>query len=75
MEQQTPIPAKIKDEAARRAKTHHFPTFDLGSWGEWGEGGGGENVGRALGFPFILSKILVERALYPGGYNRMYQEP
>ena len=39
-------PPQIKDEAARRAKTRHFPIFDLG-----GEGGGG------LGFPFILSKI------------------
>ena len=38
---------QIKDEAARRAKTRHFPIFDLG-----GEGGGG-----GLGFPFILSKI------------------
>ena len=27
---------QIKDEAARRAKTRHFPIFDLG-----GEGGGG----------------------------------
>ena len=30
-------PPQIKDEAARRAKTRHFPIFDLG--GE--EGGGG----------------------------------
>ena len=44
MEQQTPIPPQIKDEAARRAKTCHFPILDLG-----GRGG--------LGFPFILSKI------------------
>ena len=50
MEQQTPIPPpQIKDEAARRAKTRHFPILDLG--------GGG--VGRGgLGFPFILSKIV-----------------
>ena len=45
MEQQTPFPPQIKDEAARRAKTRHFPILDLG-----GEGG--------LGFPFILSKIV-----------------
>ena len=45
MEQQTPIPPQIKDEAARRAKTRHFPILDLG-----GRGG--------LGFPFILSKIV-----------------
>ena len=37
---------QIKDEAARRAKTRHFPILDLGG----GEGG--------LGFPFILSKIV-----------------
>ena len=36
MEQQTPIPPpQIKDDAARRAKTRHFPILDLG-----GEGGG-----------------------------------
>ena len=36
MEQQTPIPPpQIKDVAARRAKTRHFPILDLG------EGGGG----------------------------------
>ena len=29
MEQQTPIPLN-KDEAKRRAKTLHFPIFDLG---------------------------------------------
>ena len=45
MEQQTATPAQIKDEAARRAKTRHFPILDLG-----GRGG--------LGFPFILSKIV-----------------
>ena len=45
MEQQTPIPPQIKDEAARRVKTRHFPILDLG-------GGGG------LGFSFILSKIV-----------------
>ena len=45
MEQQTPIPPQIKDDAARRAKTRHFPILDLG-----GRGG--------LGFPFILSKIV-----------------
>ena len=48
MEQQTPIPPQIKDEAARRAKTRHFPILDLG-----GRGG--------LGFPFILSKIVGKR--------------
>ena len=37
MEQQTPIPPQIKDEAARRAKTRHFSTLDLG----WRRGGGG----------------------------------
>ena len=42
-------PPQIKDEAARRAKTHHFPILDLG-----GEGGG-------LGFPFILSKIVASQ--------------
>ena len=49
MEQQTPIPPpppQTKDEAARRAKTRHFPILDL-------KGRGG------LGFPFILSKIVV----------------
>ena len=45
MEQQTPIPPQIKDEAARRAKTRHFPILDLGASG-------------GLGFPFILSKIV-----------------
>ena len=50
MEQQTliPPPPQIKDEAAQRAKTRHFPILDLG-----GRGGG-------LGFPFILFKIVVE---------------
>ena len=38
-------PLQIKDEAAWRAKTRHFPIHDLG-----GRGG--------LGFPFILSKIV-----------------
>ena len=34
MEQQTPIPhPQIKDEAARRAKTRHFPILDLGGGG------------------------------------------
>ena len=35
MEQQTPIPPppKIKDDAARRAKTRHFPILDLGGGG------------------------------------------
>ena len=47
MEQQTSIPPlQIKDEAAPRAKTRHFPILDLG-----GRRGG-------LGFPFILSKIV-----------------
>ena len=40
-----PSPPQIKDEGARRAKTRHFPIFNLG-----GRGG--------LGFPFILSKIV-----------------
>ena len=36
MEQQTPIPPpQIKDKAARRAKTRHFPILDLGGGG-WG---------------------------------------
>ena len=43
----SPPPPQIKDEAARRAKTRHFPILDLG-----GRGG--------LGFPFILSKIEAE---------------
>ena len=30
MEQQTPVPPNINDEAARRAKTRHFPILDLG---------------------------------------------
>ena len=38
-------PKKIKDEAARRAKTRHFPILDLG--GRGGGGGGWEG----LGFP------------------------
>ena len=42
-----PHPPQIKDEAARRAKTRHFPILDLG-----GGGGGG------LGFAFTLSKIV-----------------
>ena len=36
MEQQTPIPPpppQIKDEAARGAKTRHFPVLDLGEAG------------------------------------------
>ena len=45
MEQQTPIPPQIKDEAARRVKRAIFPSLI------WGEGGG-------LGLPFILSKIV-----------------
>ena len=50
MEHQNPHPhphphPQIKDDAARRAKTRHFPILDLG-----GRGG--------LGFPFILSKIV-----------------
>ena len=43
-----PPSPQIKDEAARRAKTRHFPIFDLG-------GRGGQ------GFPFILSKIVERR--------------
>ena len=48
MEQHTPTPPRpqIKDEAAGRAKTRHFPIFDFGG------GGGGQ------GFLFILSKIV-----------------
>ena len=38
-------PPKIKDDAARKAKTRHFPILDLGGR-------------RGLGFPFILSKIV-----------------
>ena len=48
MEQQTPIPPQIKDEAARRAKPRHFPILDLGRRGD-------------LGFPFILSKIVAHQ--------------
>ena len=50
MEQQTPTPPppQIKDEAARRAKTRHFPMI-------WGGGGGGRG---GQGFPFILSKVV-----------------
>ena len=33
MEQQTATPAQIKDEAARRAKTCHFPIIDFGGKG------------------------------------------
>ena len=44
MEQQTPSP-QIKDDAAQRAKMHHFPILDLRGRGD-------------LGFPFILSKIV-----------------
>ena len=37
MEQQTPTPTpQIKDEAARRAKTRHFPILDLGGGGRGG---------------------------------------
>ena len=49
MEQQTPIPPQIKDEAMKPRegqKARHFPILDLGG----GEGG--------LGFPFILPKIV-----------------
>ena len=48
MEQQTPIPPKSRmkpREAARRAKTRHFPILDLGGRG-------------VLGYPFILFKIV-----------------
>ena len=45
MEQQTPIPPQIKDEAAQKPKRAIFPSLI------WGGGGGG------LGFPFILSKV------------------
>ena len=65
MEQQTPIPSQIKDEAPRRVKTRHFPILDLGGGGGgggggvglnfffWGGGGGGG--GRVVGLTFILS--------------------
>ena len=62
MEQQTPIPPQIKDEAARSAKTRHFPILDLG-----GGGGGGD-----LGFPFILSKIKIYSSL--GGQSLKWKE-
>ena len=61
MEQQAPIPPppQIKDEATRRAKTHHFSILDLG-----GRGG--------LGFPFILSKIVAQstKAYFHAGNAR-----
>ena len=47
MEQPTtipPPPPQIKDEAARRAKTRHFPILDL----------------EGMGFLSILSKIVVQ---------------
>ena len=47
-----PPSAQIKDEAARRPKTRHFPILDFG-------GGGGGRGG--LGFPFILSKIVASK--------------
>ena len=52
MEQKTPIPPpppQIKDEAARGAKTRHFPTFDLG-----GRGGGVKAFHLFILFYFIL---------------------
>ena len=51
-----PPSPQIKDEAARTAKTRHFPTLDLG-------GGGGGREGGGLGFPFILSKIVAPLTL------------
>ena len=58
MEQKTPIPPQIKDEAARRAKNRAiFPSLI------WGGGRGG------LGFPFILSKIVAEVPT-PDGFLR-----
>ena len=57
-----PHPRQIKDEAARRAKTRHFPVLDLGRRG-------------GLGFPFILSKIVAcEQALYLGESQEVTQE-
>ena len=44
MEQPTPHPPQIKDEAVRGAKTRHFPILDL----------------EGMGFPSILSKIVVQ---------------
>ena len=59
-----PSTPQIKDEAARRAKTRHFPILDLGR-----RGGGG------LGFPFILSKIVAcEQALYLGESQEVTRE-
>ena len=46
MEQTCPSSSQIKDEAASKAKTRHFPVNDFG-----GRGG--------LNFPFNLSKIVV----------------
>ena len=34
MNSKRPSPPQIKDEAARRAKTRHFPILDLGGGGE-----------------------------------------
>ena len=57
-----PSTPQIKDEAARRAKTRHFPILDLGRRG-------------GLGFPFILSKIVAcEQALYLGESQEVTQE-
>ena len=51
MEQQTPVPpTQIKDEVAQGEKRAIFQSL---IWGGWGGGEGG------LGFPFILSKIIL----------------
>ena len=51
MEQQTPIPAKSKMKLRKGQKRAIFPSL---IWGGGGGGGGG-----GLGFPFIVSKIMI----------------
>ena len=51
-----PPSSQIKDEAARRAKTRHFPILDLGGRGD-------------LGFPSILSKIVASPQTSCGVYS------
>ena len=52
MEQQTPISPQIKDEAARRAKTRHFPILDLG-----GRGGLGFFIYFVQDYRSVMSKF------------------